>query len=205
MQIKAVIFDLDGTLTQPFFDFDAIRIEMGLAPDAGPILELMEKMTPQRRAEVEKILHYHEQKAVAESKLNPGAKETLDELRKRKIKIGVLTRNRRVNALAVAAKHGLIFDAVVDRNDGPVKPDAFGVLQLCKQFKIKPQQALVVGDYLFDLLCAKAAGAFSVLLKNHRKAGEFAPHADFVIENLAGILKIINGTQKNLQQSNRRS
>jgi HAD superfamily hydrolase (TIGR01509 family) len=190
-KIKAVIFDLDGTITEPFFDFDAIRIEMGLPPDAGPILELMEKMTPQRQAEVEKILHYHEQKAVAESKLNPGAKETLDELRKRKIKIGVLTRNRRVNALAVAAKHGLSFDAVVDRNDGPVKPDAFGVLHLCKQFKIKPQEALVVGDYLFDLLCAKAAGAKSVLLKNHHKADEFAPHADFIIDNIKEILEII--------------
>jgi HAD superfamily hydrolase (TIGR01509 family) len=192
MKYKAVIFDLDGTLTEPFFDFDAIRIEMGLTPDAGPILELMEKMSSQRRAEVEKILHYHEGKAVAESKLNSGAKETLDELRKRKIKIGVLTRNRKVNALAIAAKYGLTFDAVVDRDDGPVKPDGFGVLHLCKQFKIKPQEALVVGDYLFDLLCAKAAGAKSVLLKNHHKADEFTPHADFVIENLAGILKIIN-------------
>ena len=120
-EIKAVIFDLDGTLTEPFFDFDAIRIEMGLPPDAGPILELMEKMTPQRRAEVEKILHYHEQRAVVESKLNQGAKETLDELRKRKIKIGILTRNRKTNALAVADKHGLTFDAVVDREDGPRK------------------------------------------------------------------------------------
>jgi len=193
VRIKAVIFDLDGTITRPFFDFDAIRIEMGLAPDAGPILELMAKMTPQKRAEVEKILHYHEEKAVAESKLNRGAKETLDELRKRKIKIGVLTRNRRENALAVAAKHGLTFDAVVDREDGPVKPDAFGVLHLCKQFKIKPQEALVVGDYLFDLLCARAAEAIPVLLKNHHKADEFAKHADFVIENIAGILKIIDG------------
>ena len=74
MRIKAIIFDLDGTITQPFFDFDAMRIEMGLAPDAGPILEQMEKMTPARRADVEKILRYHEEKAVAESKLNPAQK-----------------------------------------------------------------------------------------------------------------------------------
>jgi len=30
MQIKAVIFDLDGTITQPFFNFDDIREEIGL-------------------------------------------------------------------------------------------------------------------------------------------------------------------------------
>ncbi len=193
MKIKAVIFDLDGTITQPFFDFDAIRKEMGFAPDAGPILELMEKMTPQKKAEVEKILHYHEEKAVVESKLNPGAKETLDELRKRKIKIGVLTRNRKANAFAVAAKHGLTFDAVVDRDDGPVKPDAFGVLYLCDKFGINPTESLVVGDFLFDLLCARAAGAISVLLKNHHKADQFAHHADFVIENIADLFKIIDG------------
>jgi HAD superfamily hydrolase (TIGR01509 family) len=194
--IKAVIFDLDGTITEPFFDFDAMRQEMGLPQDAGPILERMENMTPQQREDAERILHYHEERAVAESTLNPGTKETLDALRQRGIRIGILTRNRRDNALAIADKHGLKFDAVVGREEGPVKPDAFGVLQLCKQFAIKPQEALVVGDYLFDLLCARSAGAVSALLKNHRKAHEFAHHADFVIENISGILKIVDDTQK---------
>jgi HAD superfamily hydrolase (TIGR01509 family) len=194
--IKAVLFDLDGTITQPFFDFDAIRQEMGFAPDAGPILELMEEMTPQQRADAERILQYHEEKAVAEAKLNPGAKETLNALREKGISIGILTRNRIVNVQAVADKFGLKFDAAVGRNEGPVKPDSFGVLYLCKQFGIKPQEALVVGDYLFDLLCAKAAGAVSVLLKNHRSAEEFSHHADFVIENVAEILKIIEHKRK---------
>ena len=62
-----------------------------------------------------------------------------------------------------------------------------------RQFGIKPQESLVVGDYLFDLLCARAAGAIPVLLKNHHKADEFANHADFVIENIADLLKIIEG------------
>jgi HAD superfamily hydrolase (TIGR01509 family) len=192
MKIKAVIFDLDGTITQPFFDFDAIRKEMGYAPDAGPILELMEKMTQQKRDEADRILREHEDKAVVESTLNPGAKETLEELRRRGILIGILTRNKKENAFAVADKHGLKFDAVVGRDEGPVKPDAFGVLYLCEKFGIKPQESLVVGDYLFDLLCARAAKAISVLLKNHHKADEFAKHADFVIENIADMLKIID-------------
>jgi HAD superfamily hydrolase (TIGR01509 family) len=191
MPIKAVIFDLDGTITEPFFDFDAIRQEMGYSPNAGPILELMEKMTPQQREDAERILLAHEEKAVAESTLNPGAREVLDELRRRKIQIGILTRNKRDNAFAVAEKHGLKFDAVVGREEGPVKPDAFGVQYLCRQFGIKPGESLVVGDYLFDLLCARAAGAIPVLLKNHRKADEFARYADFVIENITDILKII--------------
>ncbi len=191
MSIKAVIFDLDGTITQPYFDFDAIREEMGLARDSGPVLELMEKMTAQQRQEVEKILHYHEQKAVTESRLNAGAKQTLSELRAAGIHIGVLTRNRRSNALAIARKHNLKFDAIIGREEGPVKPDAFGVLQLCEQFGVQPEETLLVGDYLFDLLCAKAARAVAVLLTNHSWSGEFAEHADFCVENISGILEII--------------
>ena len=195
MPIKAVIFDLDGTITQPYFDFDVIREEMGLDRNSGPVLESMQKMTSQERRRAEEILHYHESRAVAESTLNDGAKETLAILHKAGIHIGILTRNKRSNAQAIAQKHGLQFDAIVDREDGPAKPDAFGVLHLCRHFGVKPRETLLVGDYLFDLLCAKAAGAFSVLLANHDKADEFAEHADFTIESINRILQIIE--QKN--------
>jgi len=191
MPIKAVIFDLDGTITQPYFDFDVIREEMGLDRNSGPVLESMQKMTPQERKRAEELLYRHESRAVAESTLNDGAKETLTTLRKNGIHIGILTRNKRSNAQAIARKHGLKFDAIVDREDGPVKPDAFGVLRLCQHFGVKPRETLLIGDYLFDLLCAKAAGAFSVLLANHDKADEFIEHADFTIESINQILHII--------------
>jgi HAD superfamily hydrolase (TIGR01509 family) len=155
----------------------------------------MEKMTAEQRKCAEQILRSHEEKAVIESTLNSGAKRTLSALQAAGIKIGVLTRNRKSNAFAIAGKHGLKFDAVVDREDGPIKPDAFGVLRLCEQFSVKPQDTLVVGDYLFDLLCAKAAGAIAVLLTNHSQANEFAEHADFCIENVSQILEIIEDKQ----------
>jgi len=192
MPIKAVIFDLDGTITQPYLDFDAIREDMGLPKDSGPILESMVKMNPRQRRRVEEILHKHEQKAVTESTLNPGARETLESLRQAGILIGILTRNLRVNALAIARKHNLQFDAVFGREEGPAKPDAFGVMQICREFGVEPAEAMLVGDYLFDLLCAKAAGAVAVLLANHSQADEFADHADFCIEKISQILQIIN-------------
>ena len=195
MDIKAVIFDLDGTLTEPFFDFDAIREEMGLSKDAGPVLEVMQSMSPQQRMEAETILYEHEHRAVVESTLNPGARETLDWLRQQNVRIGVLTRNRRENAEAVAQKHRLTFDFIIGRDDGPVKPDAFGVLGLCSRFGVQPRHTMVVGDYLFDILCAKSAGAVAVLLMNQQHAEEFAAHADFTIERIDEIIEIISNIQ----------
>lgn len=191
MVIKAVIFDLDGTITQPFFDFDAIRAEMGLTAEDGPVWEAMQKMSGEKRRQTEQILFHHEQKGVEESQLNEGATQTLTELRKLGIKIGILTRNRAINAWAVAEKHGLEFDAVLGREEGPVKPNAFGVLELCKRFGIKSAEALMVGDYLFDVQCAHQAGAVAVLLANHPRSDEFAEQADYRIDRLGEIIEII--------------
>jgi HAD superfamily hydrolase (TIGR01549 family) len=152
----------------------------------------MEKMTDEQRQRAERILHYHEEKALGASTLNPGAGDTLDELRRRGLPIGILTRNRKRNAEAIAAKHGLRFDAIVGREDGPVKPDAFGVLHLCRQFNVDPAQAMLIGDYLFDLRCARAAGATAVLIANHPEANKFLAEADYAIERLDEILPIID-------------
>lgn len=200
MSIKAVIFDLDGTITEPYFDFDAIREEIGIDRQGGPILEAMEKMTPQQRQRAESILHFHEERAVAASSLNPGARETLEGLRRRGIPIGILTRNRKSNVHAVAERHHLCFDAVVGREDGPVKPDAFGVLHLCDRFEVRPHETMLVGDYLFDLLCARAAGAIPVLIASHDRAAEFAHHADFTVQTLHELLPIVDN-HKNTGES----
>jgi len=197
MPIKAVIFDLDGTITRPYFDFDIIREEMGLDRNSGPVLESMQKMTSQQRRRAEEILNFHESRAVTESELNDGARQTLEALREDGIHIGILTRNKRSNALAIAKKHGLKFDAIIDREDGPAKPDAFGVLRLCRRFGVKPGETMLVGDYLFDLLCAKAAGAIAVLLANHDRAADFTGHADFTVKSIDQILRVIE--EKNNQ------
>ncbi|MBU2596518.1 MAG: HAD family hydrolase [Planctomycetes bacterium] len=195
MKIKAVIFDLDGTITEPYLDFDKIRVEIGLPPDAGPLLEVMEKMTPAKRKRAEDILYKHEQLAIEHSNLNKGVAETLRWLRSQKIHIGILTRNTHSNTSAVAKKHNIEFDAVVDRHDGPVKPDPFGVKMLCRHFNVQPQEAIVVGDYLFDLQSAKSAGVIAVLMKNSEKSEQFSSFADYTVDSLTQIIDIIKRIQ----------
>jgi HAD superfamily hydrolase (TIGR01549 family) len=192
MAIKTVIFDLDGTITAPVLDFDLIRREMGIEQESLSILEALESMSESERLSAMEILERHEDHAAETSTLNIGAKETLDHLSRSSIRVGILTRNKRSNVIVVEQKHGLHFDAICAREDGPVKPDAFGVLHLCKLFGCLPAESLVVGDFVHDLMSAKAAGAISVLIKTHENADEFNEYADFSIVTLDTVLQIID-------------
>lgn len=192
MPIKTVIFDLDGTITEPILDFDLIRSEMGITHQSLSLLEAMEAMSESERKAAMEVLERHEDLAAKTSTLNKGAKETLAQLCKSSIPIGILTRNKRSNVIVVEQKHGLHFDAICAREDGPVKPDAFGVLYLCKIFGCAPAESLVVGDFVHDLMSAKAAGAISVLIKTHKNADQFDDYADFSIVTLDMVLQIID-------------
>jgi len=192
MAIKAIIFDLDGTITKPFFDFDKIKVQMGLEVNGGPIWEAMGKMSAEERASAERILLEHERLGVEESSLNPTAEQTLEKLVELGLPIGILTRNTKDNAFSVAKKHGLHFDCVVGREDGPVKPDPFGVMHICSHFGVEPADTMVVGDYLFDLVSARQANAVAVLLTSNKKHVEYIEFADFVIERLDQVFDIID-------------
>ena len=192
MKVNAVIFDLDGTLTEPLLDFDTIRSEMGLSPESADILTAMDAMTPNQREQAHEILARHESQAAQNSQLNDGVTGLLAELRWRKIPIGLLTRNTRENTLYVAQRHQLHFDSIVARQDGPAKPDAYGVLELCRQFNSTPAETVVVGDFLHDLLAARNAGAIAVLIKTHPKADHYKAHADYSISHMSELLGIIN-------------
>ena len=77
MKVNAVIFDLDGTLTQPILDFDTIRTEMDLPPESLDILAAMEAMPPAQQEQAHSILARHESHAAQNSRLNDGVTELL--------------------------------------------------------------------------------------------------------------------------------
>jgi len=113
VKVTAVIFDLDGTLTEPVLDFDKIRSEMGIDSESEDILTAMEAMDPVRQKQAQTILTRHEHHAAQHAQLNDGVPELLSELRKRKIPIGLLTRNTRENTLFVARQHQLDFERTI--------------------------------------------------------------------------------------------
>ncbi len=190
MKVNAVIFDLDGTLTKPYLDFDIIREEIGNI--SGPILEALEKMPPDEKMQARVILERFEDQAAANSELNPGAVELMQWLKAQSIAVGLATRNSRVNVERFCRRHNMIFDCVITRDDGPVKPDPFAVREICKNINVSPQNSVMVGDYLFDVLCGRKAGARTILIRTNKDHETFACEADHVIEHLMELPSLID-------------
>ncbi len=186
---SAVLFDLDGTLTVPYLDFNAIRVELGLPP--GPILEAMACMTPAARVRAERVLDRHEREAAENSTLQPGAAQTVTGLRARGWRIGVLTRNTRHWTRYVLAKHGIEVDGLRCRDDGTVKPAPDPVLDLCRELGADPRVSWVVGDHLFDILAGAAAGARTILLVENGALPDYAGRANHVVTRFDAILGLV--------------
>src|SRR5262249_9780277 len=94
VQPRAVIFDLDGTLTEPLLDFELIRREIGLGH--RPILEQLAGLSDEEKQRAETILRRHELLAIEQAVLADGCVELLALLQARGIPHGILTRNMRV-------------------------------------------------------------------------------------------------------------
>ncbi|MBN2211744.1 MAG: HAD-IA family hydrolase [Sedimentisphaerales bacterium] len=192
-RIAAILFDLDGTLTVPCLDFAAMKEEMGIAE--GYILEEMKRMSPAQRAHAEQVLDRHEEQAARTSQLNPGAAETLERLRREGRKIGLITRNCRASVKTISQIHGLVFDAVITREDGAAKPAPDPVLRACQLLDVAPDEAIMVGDYLHDMQAGKTAGTYTVLLSTHPNHRDYHGWADFVINRLEELHRIIEGME----------
>lgn len=187
---RAVIFDLDGTLTLPTLDFDRIRKQIGISE--GPVLEALEQMHPAKRIAAQAVLAEHERRAAEQATLQPAAAETVADLRARRFAVGILTRNARKWTELILNKFSLEVDAVRCREDPGLKPAPDGVLELCRQFSVAPDSCGVVGDYLFDIEAGRRAGAKTVLMLGHRQPPDYADLADHIIDSLDELIALVD-------------
>jgi HAD superfamily hydrolase (TIGR01549 family) len=190
-KIEGIIFDMDGTLTVPYLDFNAMRREIGIAP-IQPVWETIVAMAPDDRRRAEEILIRHELESSLNCELQPGAKELFTELDHRRMPVAILTRNSRASWETLRERFNFPFDRVYAREDGPMKPDPISVITLAEQMNVPLPKVLCVGDYLFDIQVGRAAGTQTALLVNHGKIPSFADQADYLIHNLMEILSIID-------------
>jgi HAD superfamily hydrolase (TIGR01549 family) len=190
-RIRAVIFDMDGTVTRPYLDFRAIRAAIGV-PE--PLLENMLALPEGAdRERAFAILDRFEEEAAEASELNDGAQEVLSFLALRGIPSGLVTRNSRRSTDRVLAKHGLAFGMVVTREDAPAKPRPEPIWMICEKLGVRPPDALMVGDFKFDIAAGRNAGTRTALLTNGKRPAylsEIPP--DHVLDRLADLIRLFS-------------
>jgi HAD superfamily hydrolase (TIGR01549 family) len=192
MKYCGVIFDMDGTLTEPFFDFRAIETEVGIT--GVDLVDYMLAASEAERQRIKAILQKHEDHAAENAPIRAGARELLLELRQRKIPVALLTRNTRRSIEMVCSRLDLKFEITLSREDGHFKPKPEPVWHICRQWNLSAAQVLVVGDYKYDVECGKAAGSKTVLLVQGDEIPEWGRGADFFIRHLLELREILGLT-----------
>ena len=157
---KYWIFDLDGTLTIAVHDFNAIREELGI-PEGQPIIKTLESLPLKESRNKKKKLQEIEEELALKATPAPGVEKLLETLNSQNYFFGILTLNTRENAWITLKALGLseyfTKESVIGRWCAEPKPSPNGIKKLLNHWNVYANDALIVGDYLYDLQVGRAA------------------------------------------------
>jgi pyrophosphatase PpaX len=208
--LKAIIFDADGTLLDSFELIYAaythvatvhglniptpkeIRSQMG-----NPLPDIFKLLYPHE--DIETLLDTNSNFIAANtmsSKAFEGVDELLEDLTKSGYKLAILTSGG-PKIHNILQKHGWdgYFTSVVhhERLAKP-KPDAEGFLLATNECSVTPQEAVMIGDTVVDIDTGKNAGALCTIAVTHgfgRKRDLFNAKPDYLVDSLSGIMPIV--------------
>lgn len=127
--------------------------------------------------------------------LYPSVEKVLAKLRHEAYKIALLTTKAQDQADRIIDAFNLrpYFNIVLGRTSGiPVKPSPEPFFYICKELKIEPPEAVMVGDSELDVQCGKRAGAktCAVTFGYREKSFLELEKPDFIIDKFSDILQI---------------
>ncbi|MDD2868092.1 HAD-IA family hydrolase [Neomegalonema sp.] len=217
--LKLAIFDFDGTLV----DSGAVIVSnmqeafrrAGLEPPAPAaclrvvglsLADAVAAIEPHPPAHlVETIVEHYRARfqerrktGEADTGLFPGAFAVLERLKAQGATIAAATGNSRRGLESVLDVHGLrpLFSASQTADDAPSKPDPGMILNLLAETGFAAEEAVMIGDTVFDIAMAKAvAGCKAVgVAWGHHAEGELrAAGADAVIRDFSELDRVLEG------------
>jgi phosphoglycolate phosphatase len=130
--------------------------------------------------------------------LFPGARAALDALSSRAdILLGIATGKSQRGVRAVLGHHDLLvrFHTIKTADDAPSKPHPGMVLAAMSEAGVGPRDTVVVGDTVFDIAMARAAGARAIGVSwgYHASDDLHAEGADLVIDEFAALMPALEG------------
>jgi phosphoglycolate phosphatase len=225
ISIKAVIFDLDGTIAQFNLDYKAVRADVrsyllrrgvpaSLLKANESIFEMLNKTEiftknssksnegmDEIRREALAIAEEYELEAARDTSLLPGATETLKTLKRMGLKIGLFTLNGDKAARYILQRYklGEFFGVTVPRNKvNYVKPNPEHLEVALKVLGVLPEETLVVGDGNVDMESARELKAIAVGLPTGTSTIEqLSNHgANYIITSITDLPILIEKIEK---------
>jgi phosphoglycolate phosphatase len=219
--LKLVIFDCDGTLVdsqhmicaamQQAYEANSLSVParehllsiVGLSlPDAFRRLALHAANGADHPVEALVTCYKDAFSALRQSPnhlepLYPGAREVVDALAARPdTLLGIATGKSQRGVRAVLGRHGLAerFSTIQTSDDAPSKPHPGMVFAAMRETGATPDDTVVVGDTVFDLEMARAAGAraIGVTWGYHPASALRAAGADAMVEAFAELVPTLD-------------
>ncbi len=210
--IKCVLFDLDGTLIQTTeIIIDAFKMtfkkffpELKLSEDEytnmlGATLFTTFGYHASSKEQVDEMVKFYRTYSndLIDQSLHayPGAIETMEYLKRKGIKVGVVT-----SKMKMVAKHHLEMTKLFPYIDGIIgyedvqehKPSPEPIEKGLALLQAKPTQTIYVGDHENDIIAAKKAGILTCAVTySHRLKEMLIYQPDYVIDELIHIKDLI--------------
>jgi len=215
LSLSAVVFDFDGTLAKLNIDFHLMRksvVELIESYDISPhVLEnlfalemieagrnLISQKNPKRVSayvrRMNELIENIELEAAKSGMLFSGTREMLQELKKRKIKAGVVTRNCRSAISLVFPDISDYFEAIVTREQTPlVKPHPEHLRLALKKLHVLPVSSAMIGDHPMDISIGRNVGTLTIGVLTGSSTLNDLVHAgaDLILQKASDLLDVI--------------
>lgn len=215
MKIKAVFFDMDGTLVDSMNDLAvATNYAMGkfgypakptenYAYYAGNGIYVMIERALEPNKVDDKTLkdirdtffQYYKDHCTVHTTVYEGVTELVEKLKQNGIKIGCITNKVEPIAYNIINHFFGGMDVIYGQVDGiPNKPDPTLTIKAFNDLGIKPQECLFVGDTAVDMETAHNSGAVALgVLWGFRTEDELRnAGAEYIVDKADEILEIVN-------------
>lgn len=215
LQVKGMIFDVDGTLADSVGFFYEVALEIlhlaGAPPvprervlalmrvgDNAPLEKLFPADFPDPSATLKRItearMHEWMRRYHEETEAIPGSVELLQELHGRGLQLGIATSSGR--ALPFLDRWGVrhLFSGIVGREDVENrKPHPEPILKCLNHLQLDPHEVVYIGDSIIDIRAGKAAGSptVGVLTGTSPRDILHLEDPDHILDSVAELLQLL--------------
>jgi phosphoglycolate phosphatase len=213
--VRALIFDLDGTLIDSKRDLihsvNAMLAEMGRARldeetisgyigHGAPLLVSRALGSTAKEEELRRALQfflaYYEEHKMDSTCAYPGIPEALAELSRKKVPMAVLTNKPVKISVRILESLGLAsyFRVIYGGNSFETKkPDPLGANKILSEFGAPPRETMIVGDSEVDVQTARNAGTIAVAVNYGFGVHDRAQHpADIYLDKLSDLIALVD-------------